>query len=167
MNGQVVLPGRVANDVAVLIAGSSIAGVIHQGHLPAEIERIDVEGRWITPGLIDIHTHGALGHTFNEPDEGAFNIILQENARRGVTGLLATLAVAPMDDLLHVLEFVRQWMTGPRAGSQVFGAHLEGPYIHPSQCGALDPSCLRLWQARPLRTPLSEEFLLHFQICLG
>ncbi|HET9913974.1 MAG TPA: N-acetylglucosamine-6-phosphate deacetylase [Anaerolineales bacterium] len=143
INGQVVLPDRVVNGLAVVIAGSYIAAVVEQDHLPAEMECIDVDGRWITPGLIDIHTHGALGHTFNEPDEEAFNVIVQENARRGVTGLLATLAVAPMDDLLHVLEFVRQWMAGPRPGSQVLGAHLEGPYIHPSQCGALDPSCLR------------------------
>lgn len=142
VNGQVVLPGRVAHDVAVTITGSSIAGIIHQNHLPLEVERIDVQGRWITPGLIDIHTHGALGHTFNEPDKEAFRIILQENARRGVTSLLATLAVAPMDDLLCSLEFIRQWMAAPRLGSQVLGAHLEGPFIHPSQCGALDPSCL-------------------------
>ncbi len=143
VNGQVVLPGRVASDVAVLITGSSIAGVVHQDQLPAEIDRIDVDGRWITPGLIDIHTHGALGHTFNEPNDEAFNVILQENARRGVTSLLATLAVAPMDDLLCSLEFIRQWMATPRPGAQVLGAHLEGPFIHPSQCGALDPNCLR------------------------
>lgn len=143
VNGQVVLPGRVASDVAVVITGSSIIAVIDQDRLPAEIDCIDVDGRWITPGLIDIHTHGALGHTFNEPDEEAFNTILQENARRGVTSLLATIAVAPMDDLLQLLEFIRQWMVVPHPGAQVVGAHLEGPYIHPSQCGALDPNCLR------------------------
>jgi N-acetylglucosamine-6-phosphate deacetylase len=130
--------------MAVVIDRSFIAAIVEQDRLPAEMDRIDVEGRWITPGLIDLHTHGALGHTFNEPDEEAFNVILQENARRGVTGLLATLAVAPLDDLLHVLEFIRGWMAAPRPGSQLLGAHLEGPYIHPSQCGALDPSCLRL-----------------------
>lgn len=143
-NGQVVLPDRVASDLAVVITTGSIAAIMSEDQLPAEMDRIDVDGRWITPGLIDIHTHGALGHTFNEPDEEAFNVILQENARRGVTGLLGTIAVAPMDDLIRLLEFIRSWMAAPRAGAQVLGAHLEGPYIHPSQCGALDPHCLRL-----------------------
>jgi len=148
INGQVVLPDRIADGIAVVIerssAGGSIAALVDEDSLPADIERIDAGGRWITPGLIDIHTHGALGHTFNEPSEEAFNIILQENARRGVTGLLATVAAAPLDDLLQLFEFVRQWMAAPRLGSQVFGAHLESPYISPGQCGALDPQSLRL-----------------------
>ncbi|RPJ20251.1 MAG: hypothetical protein EHM33_28820 [Chloroflexi bacterium] len=49
-----------------------------------------------------------------------------------------------MDDLLRLFEFIRHWMSVLRSGSQVFGAHLEGPYIHSAQCGALDPHCLRL-----------------------
>lgn len=148
VNGQVVLPGRVAADLAVVITQPEadppfISAVMPKSRLPQDIEHFDVEGRWITPGLIDIHTHGALGHTFNEPDEQAFDVILQENARRGVTGVLATVAAAPIDDLVQSLAFIRRWMASPQAGAQVFGAHLESPYIHPAQSGALDPGNLR------------------------
>ena len=147
VNGQVTFPDRIAGGMAVVIERSNtdgtIVAVIDEDRLPSDLTRIDVDGRWITPGLIDIHTHGALGHTFNEPDEQAFNTILQENARRGVTGLLATIGAAPMDDLLRLFEFIRGWMAAPRQGSQVFGAHLESPYISPAQCGALDPHSLR------------------------
>ena len=147
VNGQVVFPDRIAASMAVIIERSNAEGrivaIIDEDRLPAGITRIDVGQRWITPGLIDIHTHGALGHTFNEPDEQAFNTILQENARRGVTGLLATVGAAPMDDLLQLFEFIRQWMSSAHPGSQVLGAHLESPYISPAQCGALDPHSLR------------------------
>lgn len=147
VNGSIVLPDRVASGMAVVVecpshTGGVIAAVIPEDQLPADIARIDVGGRWITPGLIDIHTHGALGYTFNEPTEQAFTAILQENARRGVTGLLATVATAPMDDLIQVFEFIRQWMAAPRPGAQVFGAHFESPFISPAQCGALDPQNL-------------------------
>lgn len=147
VNGRVVLPGRVALDTAVVIERSSaasgtIAAVVTEDQLPPGIARVDVGGRWITPGLIDIHTHGALGYTFNQPTQQAFNAILQENALRGVTGVLATIATAPMDDLIQVLEFIRQWMSVPHPGAQVFGAHLESPFISPEQCGALDPQNL-------------------------
>ncbi len=147
VNGSVVLPDRIASNTAVVIERSSavsgvIAGVLPEDQIPAEIPRLDVGGRWITPGLIDIHTHGGLGYTFNEPTEQAFTAILQENARRGVTGVLATIATAPMDDLIQVFDFIRQWMASPRPGAQVFGAHFESPFISPAQCGALDPQNL-------------------------
>jgi N-acetylglucosamine-6-phosphate deacetylase len=148
VNGKVVLAEHIASEMAVVVAwpqaGSPhIAAVIPESQLPPELERLDMGGRWITPGLIDIHIHGALGHTFNEPDEQAFQTILDENARRGVTGLLATVATAPIDEIEQSLAFIRQWVSAPRGGAQILGAHLESPYIHPAQCGALDPGNLR------------------------
>jgi N-acetylglucosamine-6-phosphate deacetylase len=148
VNGQVVLPERIAADLAVVItqpeaAPAYISALLPENQLTAGIERLDVEARWISPGLIDLHTHGALGHTFNEPDDEAFTVILQENARRGVTSVLATVAAAPLDNLVQSLAFIRQWMAAPQAGAQVLGAHLESPYIHPTQSGALDPGNLR------------------------
>ena len=95
---------------AVVVDGATIAGIVDVGELGNDVERVDVDGRFITPGLIDIHTHGALGHTFNEPTAEAFGIITAENARRGVTSLLATTSTAPIPDLVASLEFARQWM---------------------------------------------------------
>ncbi len=146
VNGRIVLPEHVVEGMAVVVDGGPagrIMGVIPEEQLPPSVERLDVGGRWITPGLIDLHTHGALGHTFNEPDEPAFSAILQENLRRGVTGLLATVATAALDDITRSLAFIRQWMREAHPGAQVLGAHLESPYIHPKQCGALDPAHLR------------------------
>jgi N-acetylglucosamine-6-phosphate deacetylase len=111
--------------------------------LGSDLPQVDVGGRLVTPGLIDIHTHGALGHTFNEPTVEAFAAITAENRRRGVTSLLATTATAPIPDLVACLGFAREWMAHPRAGAQVLGVHLEGPYFHPAQAGAQDPASLR------------------------
>jgi len=142
VNGKLVLPDRVESGTAVIIDnscnGGKISSLIKEDHLPGNIECVDVGGRWITPGLIDIHNHGALGYTFNEPDEEACEKILSENARNGVTGLLATLAASPMNDILKALNFFRGWMAKKRSGANVLGVHLESPYINPMQCGALD-----------------------------
>ncbi|MEJ2750865.1 MAG: N-acetylglucosamine-6-phosphate deacetylase, partial [Anaerolineae bacterium] len=92
---------------------------------------------------IDIHTHGALGHTFNEPTAEAFGAITAENARRGVTALLATTATAPIPDLVASLIFTRQWMAEKRPGAQVLGAHVEGPYFSLPKAGAQDPANIR------------------------
>lgn len=112
-NGRIALPDRIIAGQAVVIAGDTILGLAAAADLGSDTERLDVAGRLITPGLIDIHTHGALGHSFNERDAAAWTAILQENARRGVTSLVATIAPEPIPDLAACLKFVRSWISSP------------------------------------------------------
>ena len=140
-NGRIVLPDRVVTDRALVIEAGRIAGLAGPADLGADVVTCDVGGGWITPGLIDIHTHGALRHTFNEPDPVAWAIITRENLRRGTTALLATFAPTP--DLADGLAFCRQWMREDHGGARVLGAYLESPYINVAQKGALDAACVR------------------------
>lgn len=58
----------------IFVENGKFKEVGQQLHVPATIEAIDLEGRIITPGLIDVHTHlgvheegiGTAGHDFNE-----------------------------------------------------------------------------------------------------
>ena len=148
VNGRVVTPYSVEEGLAVIIEGSTIAGIVPTADVVGAADEIDVGGRLITPGLIDIHTHGALGYTFNEPTQEAFSTLTREQARRGVTSLLATPATAPIDNLVACLEFSRAWMEQQNkienpAGAQVLGVHLEGPYFNLAQAGAQDPANVR------------------------
>jgi N-acetylglucosamine-6-phosphate deacetylase len=143
VNGRVVTPQAVTTGNAVIVEGSTIAGIAPLAELGDAIERIDVGGRFVAPGLIDIHTHGAVGHTFNGPTAEAFGVITRENARRGVTSLLATPSTAPIPNLVACLEFSRQWMGADHDGAQVLGVHLEGPYFDRAQAGAQDPDNVR------------------------
>src|SRR5262249_7793393 len=128
---------------AVVINESQIEGIDAVDSLSGEMLTIDVGGRYISPGLIDIHTHGALSHTFNEPTVEAWKAITCENAKRGVSSLLATIATAPIPDIVRCLEFSQEWMSSPREGTRVIGVHLEGPYFSHGQRGAQDPKNLR------------------------
>ena len=142
-NGRIVLPQAIVTDQTVVVEGEKIIGIAPGDSLSCDLPRVDVGGRIITPGLIDLHTHGAVGHTFNEPTAKAFSAITEENARHGVTSLLATLATAPIADLVNCLSFCHGWMQEPHAGAQVLGIHMESPYISPAQKGALDPANIR------------------------
>lgn len=157
VNGQVILPREILTDRAVIVEGEKILGVDRTDTLGSEVKKIDVGGRFITPGLIDIHIHGALGHTFNEPTEEAFRCIVEENARRGVTSLLATVATAPVADLVKCLEYSLQWMGEPHQGTQVLGVHLEGPYFNMAQAGAQDPENIRTPDDGTLETLLEHQ----------
>lgn len=143
INGRIILPAEVVTGRALIVEGDKIIGLVGEGALGSNIEIIDVGQRYISPGLIDIHTHGALGHIFNEANAEAFRQIVQENARRGVTSLLATTMTAPIPDLVTCLEFTRQWMNQPDTGAQVLGVHVEGPYFCVAQAGAQDPANIR------------------------
>jgi N-acetylglucosamine-6-phosphate deacetylase len=93
--------------------------------------------------LIDLHTHGALGHTFNEATAEAFATITTEQASRGVTSLLATTMTDTIPNLVDCLEFSRRWMRESHQGATVLGLHVEGPYFCQAQCGAQNPAHIR------------------------
>jgi N-acetylglucosamine-6-phosphate deacetylase len=142
-NGRVILPQGIVTGKAAVVEGKKIVGIADADSLGAEAEKVDVSGRYIGPGLIDIHTHGALDHTFNEPTVEAFASITEENVTRGITSLLATISTAPIPDLVKCLEFSRQWMHELHEGSQVLGLHVEGPYFSMAQKGAQDPESIQ------------------------
>jgi N-acetylglucosamine-6-phosphate deacetylase len=143
VNGRVILAGEVVADRVVVVSGDTIVGVVEEGEIGGVVDRVDVGGRIVAPGLMDIHIHGALGHTFNEPTTEAFGTIAGENARRGVTSILATISTASIEDIAQCLSFSRQWVSGAHEGARVLGVHLEGPYFSLEQKGAQDPNNIR------------------------
>jgi N-acetylglucosamine-6-phosphate deacetylase len=143
VNGKVILPDRVADGLAVVVDGSRIAEVLSMGDIGDDISRVDVGGRFISPGLIDIHTHGAVGHDYTEASPEVFDAITRYQASQGITTLLATLGTAPLDVMVNALAFSGEWMTRPHAGATVAGVHFEGPYFSFEQKGAQDPNSMR------------------------
>ncbi len=48
--------GERWDDASLLISGGKIA-FVGEGDIPAGVNTIDANGRWVTPGLIDVHSH--------------------------------------------------------------------------------------------------------------
>lgn len=58
LSGATILDGdggRIVGDI--LLRDGQVVSVGETVNAPADVPRIDATGRWITPGLIDIHTH--------------------------------------------------------------------------------------------------------------
>lgn len=143
VNSQLVLSDRVVTGQALLVANGRIAGLVAMVDVDPSLYQLDAEGRLVTPGLVDIHIHGAQGHTFNEPTAQAFSTITETAAANGITSLLATTATDDIENLVSCLDFTQQWMSTAHPGAQILGAHVEGPYFNPAQAGAQDPAHIR------------------------
>ena len=95
----------------------------------------DLGGAKVIPGLYDIHTHGAMGITFDSIQEKDFEKISAYYAENGATSVLATTRTA-MDEtkLKQQLEILAKLCEQ----YPIFkGIHLEGPFISSAYKGAM------------------------------
>ena len=109
--------------------------------LPDTPDSLDCTGCTVTPGLIDIHTHGADGVDYSlAPSPAELARALRLEARQGVTAVLPSMMTAPEPMLAAALDAMRAYLASPDPdGAWVPGAHLEGPFINPVKCGAQPP----------------------------
>jgi N-acetylglucosamine-6-phosphate deacetylase len=114
------------------------AGMIFNGSVS-----IDAEGRYISPGFIDIHIHGGGGFDFMDETEEAFIGIAETHARFGTTAMVPTTLSATKEAIIKALEIFERVRDRNPAGSQLLGVHIEGPYFAMSQRGAQDPRYIR------------------------
>lgn len=105
-------------------------------------EIIDAEGNYISPGFIDIHTHGCGGFdTMNgtkESIEGIRRIVLQS----GVTSFLPTTMTEKTLKIKKALQNVKEAMNTDSYGANILGVHLEGPFINTKKKGAQRADCV-------------------------
>ncbi len=89
---------------------------------------LDLQGKMVLPGLIDVHTHGCLGKDTMDADFYKMSDFLAKN---GTTCYLPTTMTMPYDAISRVLL-----KNTDVPGAQIAGFHLEGPYISETYKGA-------------------------------
>lgn len=128
----------VTDDGTIAYAGPE-DGLAGQGS-----RRIDLQGKLLAPGFIDLHHHGGGGLSF---EAGADPIQMAEHAawaaQHGVTGFLRTITASTQDDLLVLIRAHVNQMKLASGGARPLGLHLEGPYLNPDKAGAFNPGWLR------------------------
>jgi N-acetylglucosamine-6-phosphate deacetylase len=131
-------PGEeVIDDGTVVISGGSILWCGPTADLPAGVDVEITQVPVILPGLVDVHCHGAVGHTFSADAEGA-RLAAGYHAAQGTTSVLASLVSAPSGVLLEQIRVLRDLVQD----GTLAGLHLEGPFIATSMCGAQDPAAI-------------------------
>lgn len=117
----------------VYMEDTAITEVSHR-EFPFDRE-VDLTGYFVSPGFIDLHTHGGNGHDFIDGEDAVVqgcNFHLQH----GTTAICPTISAAPFPKMRHAVEGIHQAMQNPSLKNAIIGAHLEGPYLSKAQCGA-------------------------------
>ncbi len=97
-------------------------------------QTIDLQGKLLAPGFIDLQLNGAFGIdiTTNPEQVGA---IAKRLGQHGVTSFLATVVASSPEEYRRILPVLSQ-QVGKTQGAELFGIHLEGPCFNPLQAGA-------------------------------
>lgn len=123
---------------------------IEHGRIVSDINQvtdtyvINADGMLVLPGLIDIHSHGALGHDFSDGDSEGLNKILSYQHDNGVTSYCPTTMTLPKEKLLKIFQNLRDFESNrinrddynARNLSRIIGINMEGPFLDPEKKGA-------------------------------
>jgi N-acetylglucosamine-6-phosphate deacetylase len=141
--GRLLSAGQAPFPGAVLVNGSTIVAAGKQATIPSGAEVIDAGGGYVAPGFVDVHVHGGAGADFMDATPEAVRTVCRFHASGGTTGLLATTAAAPIDQLLCALDAIAAVRSEGTGGAAILGVHLEGPYFAPTKHGCHLPGQVR------------------------
>lgn len=134
---------RIKSD-KIIVNESLVSGYVYfengriyavtEEELPYEKE-YDKTGYYVSPGFIDMHTHGGDGHEFF----GSAEDIIEGSKfhmRHGTTSICPTISAAPFEVMKKSVREFRKAKESKESIPNLIGLHLEGPYLSAEQCGA-------------------------------
>ena len=103
-----------------------------------DADAIDLEGKYLIPGMVDVHTHGRAGYDFDSASVEQFHEMQRSYAAAGTTTVMATIASAPMEQIEAYIENCKETNAHPmnECAASIGGIHFEGRYLNPGKRGA-------------------------------
>ncbi|NRQ37068.1 N-acetylglucosamine-6-phosphate deacetylase [Nonomuraea sp. NN258] len=142
MNARLVLADRVERGWLRTDAGR-ITALGPGDPPPAEgAPTVDVAGRYLAPGLVDLHCHGGGGAAIYTGDPADVRTAALAHLRRGTTAMLGSVSAIEQDLMRAAARAVCDAARDPGVPN-LLGVHFEGPFLAPARRGAQTGSALR------------------------
>ncbi len=131
----IVLPSGIF-DGYIVIEDGKIAEITPNA---PECEVTDLSGNYIMAGFIDIHTHGGGGFSFTESSPEQIVAGCNFHLSHGTTTIVPTVTTGAFPIMREAVKNIQIAKNDKNALGNILGAHMEGPYLSPAQCGAQAP----------------------------
>lgn len=126
-NVRLVEPGKSVHPGDVLVHNGRIVAVGSTGVSVEDATIINGGGRLLTPGLIDIHTHGIMHSLYESGPDGLY-AAARELGRFGVTSVLPTIVPQMQEGWFDQLAAIASAIPSVQDVC-IPGLHLEGPFM--------------------------------------
>jgi len=107
-----------------------------------ENAELDAQGMYLIPGLVDIHTHGAMNEDASDGSAEGLIKMSRYYAAEGVTSWCATTMTIPIDEIVTALRTIAAFER-PFDGARLAGVNLEGPFLSMAKRGAQAASSIK------------------------
>ncbi|MBL1211928.1 MAG: N-acetylglucosamine-6-phosphate deacetylase [Ignavibacteriae bacterium] len=143
IGGKVVTPFREVKNGGVTITENKIYEVGQVSNIDISDCKnvIDVSGKIVAPGFVDLLVHGGGGYGFSDDVEKHIDVISNYFIKHGSTTMLASLHAKPWQKLLDDLSSVAKYIKD-NPDSNIKGIHMEGPYLNKALKGAMNEDYL-------------------------
>ncbi len=140
-NGTILTPFRkIKGDI--FIEGERIKRIYKHPEetFSKDIMKIDARDMYVSPGFIDVHTHGAGGYDISDGRVESFVGMGLWKKKMGVTTFLPTTISLPFEKIREIVSTFKELKDGgvyKKEGIPYMpGLHLEGPFLSIAQKGA-------------------------------
>lgn len=103
----------------------------------SDAEYVDLEGKCVIPGLVDVHTHGSMNADFSDGDYEGLVKMAEYLASSGVTSFAPAGMTLPYETLAKAFRTGRKLHDErPEGCARLMGIHMEGPFFSEKKKGA-------------------------------
>lgn len=128
INGYVIRNGEITKQNLV-IEQDRIIKLTTKKISDYDGEIIDVEGNYVCPGFIDIHTHGGFNIDINHATTEDLKHLSTSFASQGTTSFLMSIVTDKDEKVIQCINSFKRFKNQEVQGAEILGIHLEGPYL--------------------------------------